>query len=214
MSATPPHTPVNASTAAVAPEAPQLEEDLSVLLDEQAARLKKKRQRANWVILLFLLALGGSGGAWYAKSPENRAAVADLIQNLKDGRKDLAMVTDPVAMAQEFDESLAEINTRKDAIDQASLAMGIDPTNVAEDGMNSEMKEMMGGEGRTVAERNAMLRQKMGGFVDAQVKRAEAKRAAKEGKREVAAAPKAAPQPRPQPVSIPVEINEPLELGN
>lgn len=194
------------------PEAPQLEEDLSVLLDEQARRLKKKRQRANWVILVFLLTLGGSGGAWYAKSPENRAAVAEILQNLKEGRKDLALVTDPVEMAQQFDESLAEINTRKEAIDQASMAMGIDPTNVAEDGMNAEMKDMMGGEGRTVAERNLMLKQNMGGFVDAQLKRAQAKKAAREAK----AQPAAAPAPSQQTAAAPVRqtVSQPIVLGN
>lgn len=211
MSATPPHTPAHASL----PEAPQLEEDLSVLLDEQARRLKKKRQRANWFILVVLLALGGSGGAWYAKSPENRAAVAQFIQHIKEGRKDLALVADPVAMAQQFDESLAEINTRKDAIAEASQSMGVNTDNVVEDGLNAEMKDMMGGEGRTVAERNAMLREKMGGFADAQVKRAQAKREAREGgKVQPTPAATPAPQAQPTPVSIPVRIDEPLVLGN
>lgn len=211
MSQAPPDSPIHQSAPAKAEEVPQIEEDLSVLLDEQARRLKKKRQRANWVILLFLFTLGGSGGAWYAKSPENRAAVAEVLQNLKEGRKDLAMVTDPVAMAEQFDESLAEINTRKEAIDQASFAMGIDPTNVAEDGMNAEMKEMMGGEGRTISERNLLLQRKMGGFAKAQVKRAEAKKAARND-RTAAAAP--APAPAPTTISIPAGVSEPLILGN
>jgi hypothetical protein len=55
--------------------------------------------------------------------------------------------------------------------------MGIDPNTAAEDGMDAEMGEMTGGEGRTVAERNRLLREKMGGFADAQVKKHQQKTA-------------------------------------
>lgn len=156
-------------TAVSAPAPIKLEDDLAELLDAQAQRLQKKRGYANWFILAVLLAIGGTSYGWYASSPVNQAQVAQIIQNLKEGKKDFALVSDPTKMAEQFDESLAEISTRKDDIDLAAQAMGVDTGNVVEDGMDAEMLDMMGGEGRTVGQRNKLLQQNLGGIAKGQV---------------------------------------------
>jgi len=205
-----------------------LEDDLAELLDAQAQRLQKKRGHANWFILAVLLGIGGTGYGWYASSAENQAQVAQLIQNLKEGKKDFALVSDPTKMAEQFDESLAEISTRKDDIDLAAQAMGVDTGNVVEDGMDAEMLDMMGGEGRTVGQRNKLLQQKMGGFVQGQVAKQEKLKEQKADKaaqgswidsaadsiKQVAGSPAQAPTARPvvAPTPSPVVHDAPLVL--
>jgi hypothetical protein len=203
-----------ATVGPVSADAPQIEEDLAALLDEQATRLKKRRRRANWVILAFFGLMMGSASAWYAKSEVNRQKVADLILDIKSSGKDFKMIGNAVGMADQYDDALKEIGTRATDIDHATASLGVDPTTVEEDGMDAEMKEMMGGKGQTVNERNKLLKGKLGAFAEGQVriqKRKDAEAAAKAQKDAPAAKPAAVKKPVAQPAA-PVVHDEPLIL--
>lgn len=201
-----PSKTVSHSAIPLTGDAPQLEEDLVALLEEQAERLRKRRRGANWVILGFFGLLFTSASAWYASSENNQRKVADLILDFKSSGKDFKMIGNAVGMADQYDKALETIGTRSKDIDQASVSLGVDPTMVTEDGMESEMKEMMGGEGRTVGERNKLLKAKLGVFADAQVKAQQRKDAEKAAQAPVAKPKKAAAAP----AVVPVVHDEPL----
>lgn len=190
-------------------DAPQLEEDLVALLEEQAERLRKRRRGANWVIVAFFGLLFTSASAWYVSSENNQRKVADLILDFKSSGKDFKMIANPTGIADQYDKALEEIGSRSKDIDQASASLGVDPTTVVEDGMEAEMKEMAGGEGRTVGERNRLLKAKLGVFADAQVKAEQRKQAEKA---KVAASVPATPRKKvaPAPAVVPVVHEEPL----
>ena len=132
----------------------ELEEvDLSSLLDLQDAREDSESKRSSRVILL-------SGGCLFVLvvffcvvTASNRSKVDGLIQNLEEARHDLEPVNgkDPIASA--YDDMMAKLGSRSTDVDHATRSLGTDPSTVKEDGMDPEMKQMMGGEGRTAGER-------------------------------------------------------------
>ena len=134
-----------------------LETDLSSLLDMQDQRQEHASKRTSRVILAafgFLLALGL---VWYAAAETNRRKVGGLIQNVKESRRDLDQMSNPSGVTAAYDEVLAKLGTRSTDIDTATRSMGVDPSTVKEDGMDPEMKGMMGGEGRTPGERKRLV---------------------------------------------------------
>lgn len=153
--------------------ATEAEVDLSTLLDLQDERTAKDSKQANKIILgfcgfLVCLALG-----WYAAAESNRRKVAGLIENLRASGKDAQMMQSPSSMASEYDLALEKLGTHSTEIDNASISLGVDPKKVHEDGMENEMKTMMGGKGVTVGERNRLLQRTAGVVMgsDAKVKR-------------------------------------------
>ena len=129
------------------------ETDLSSLLDLQDQRHESESKSANRVILRVFGGVVASILLWYAVSPTNRRKVDGLIQNVKESRQDLDEVSSPQKMVSAYDEALAKLGSRSTDIDAATRSLGVDPTTVKEDGMDAEMKGMMGGQGRTVGER-------------------------------------------------------------
>lgn len=129
------------------------ETDLSSLLDLQDQRHESESKLANRVILRVLGFMVASVLIWYVVSPTNRRKVDGLIQNVKESRHDLNEVSSPQKMVSAYDEALAKLGSRSTDIDAATRSLGVDPTTVKEDGMDAEMKGMMGGQGRTVGER-------------------------------------------------------------
>lgn len=200
-------TQVQASEIPAAP--PQLEEDLSQLLDEQVARLVKKRRQANWVIFAFFGLMMGSASAWYASSEGNRRMVADLIMDIKASGKDFKLIGSATGMASQYDKALEKIGTRSQDVDQATTSLGIDPTKVTEDGMETEMKDMMGGKGKTSGERNRLLQQKLGGFAKAQVKEEQKNLPEKAPVSKVKTPPT---RPIPAQVVVPAADDEPIVI--
>jgi len=64
-----------------------------------------------------------------------------------------------------FDQQLEKIAVRNDQIGDATKALGVDPNSVPEgngEEIETAMKDMMGGEGRTVTERNKDVQDKLG----------------------------------------------------
>lgn len=135
-----------------------LETDLSSLLDLQLHREVSESKRTNRVFLGGIAILMASGLVWYVASETNRRKVDGLIQNVKESRKDVDQVSNPASMLGTYDEVLAKLGTRSTDIDTATRSMGVEPSTVKEDGMDKEMKDMMGGQGRTVGERDRSLK--------------------------------------------------------
>lgn len=158
-----------------ATQEPQIDHDLGRILDERYARQKNRNRRINFILLALLGLVCVGGGVYYQTNPALQTQVHELIKELKDGRKDFALAASPLEMKKTFDKSLAKISTRKGDIENAAISVGVDPSKVAEDGMDSEMRDMMGGEGRTISDRNKQLRDKIGTSAAAQVKHQQAK---------------------------------------
>ncbi|MGL5019541.1 MAG: hypothetical protein ACRDBP_15510 [Luteolibacter sp.] len=165
-------------------------EELRILLEEQHQRLKRRRRREMVGTLLFLLAFTGGGFGWFVHSP-------DRVQAFRDAVKEVRSVGDIAGMVAKYQKALAVIGTRAQDIDAATESMGVSSN---QEGMqdvylDAEMKEMMGGEGRTVGERNRMLQEKFGGV--------------KEGGLKAALAPTSQPEtPEPPPADHSLSLQE------
>lgn len=133
------------------------EVDLSTLLDLQDERHLAESRQSTRLILRFFGFLLIVAGFWYAVSAGNRRKVDGLIQDVKDSRRDLQQISSPEGMTASYDQVLEKLGTRATDIDTASQSLGVDPAGVPEDGMDAEMKTMMGGEGRTAGERQRVV---------------------------------------------------------
>jgi len=139
-------------------EREELEEvDLSSLLDLQDAREESESKRSSRVILissgcLFVLVV-----FFCVVTASNRRKVDGLIQNLEESRHELEPVGGKDAFAKAYDDMMAKLGSRSTDIDHATRSLGTDPSTVKEDGMDPEMKQMMGGEGRTAGERQRAI---------------------------------------------------------
>jgi hypothetical protein len=153
------------------PEPSTCNDDIYQLLDEQVARLAKKGRQGNWLTVSFFGLMIGSASAWFSSSEDNRRIVADLITDIKASGKDLDLIRSVTVMASQYDKALEMIGNRSKDIEKATISLGIDPRSVTEDGMEREMKEMMGGRGKTVGERDRLLQQKLGSYVQSLEKR-------------------------------------------
>ena len=138
-------------------------EELGALLDEQNARKKRRARRAALCTLAFFLTTTGGFSAWFVQNPER-------VQAFKDAMRDIRSVADVQSMVAKYDAALERIQVRSKQIDQASMAMGIDPTKTANEEdpyFEAEMKGMMGSDAKgkaskTVGQRNGMLKDKFG----------------------------------------------------
>ncbi|MCU0777918.1 MAG: hypothetical protein MUF86_09680 [Akkermansiaceae bacterium] len=131
---------------------------LGILLDEQLRRRRRRHRMEALVTALVLFAMTGGGLAWFVGD-------ANRVQAFQEAMRDIRSVGDIKAMVASYQESLARISARTGQIDQASLAMGINPADCQDEDpyMESEMREMMGAEGgKTVGARNKQLMEKFG----------------------------------------------------
>lgn len=142
-------------------------EELRILLEEQHRRLKSRRRREMVGSLLVFLALTGGGFGWFVSSPERVEAVRSAV-------KEVRSVGDIAGMVAKYQKALDKIATRAQDIDIATESMGVSSN---QEGMkdvylDAEMKEMMGGEGKTAGERNRMLQEKFGSVKEGGLKAA------------------------------------------
>lgn len=133
-----------------------VEVDLSSLLDLQDERQLHEGKRTNKVILVGFGCALASVLVWYAASEGNRRKVDGLIQNVKESRQESQETGGPDPK-NFFDQALEKLGTRSTDIDAATRTLHVDPSTVKEDGMDAEMKGMMGGQGHTVGERKRMV---------------------------------------------------------
>lgn len=131
--------------------------ELGALLDEQIARQARKRRRDSLVAALVFFGLTGGGFGWFVQSP-------DRVEAFKSAMTEIRSVTDVKGLVAKYQAALDKISARSQQIDQATAAMGIDPSTVddKDPNMDAEMKQLMGGEGKTVGERNRALQQAVG----------------------------------------------------
>jgi hypothetical protein len=152
-----------AKPAETSPDAPRAltkeeSEELGKLLEEQVQRRRRKRRMEAMVTALFFLGSTGGGLAWFVSNP-------DRVEAFQSALREIRSVGDVKALVASYHESLKKISTRSGQIDQASMAMGINPADVKDEDMymDAEMREMMGEEGgKTVGQRNKMLAEKFG----------------------------------------------------
>lgn len=132
-------------------------EELRILLEEQHRRLKSKRRRETIGALVVFLGLAGGGFGWFVHDPSRVQAVRDAV-------KEVRSVGDIAGMVAKYQKALDKIATRSQDINAATESMGVssDQSGMKDVNMDSEMKEMMGGEGKTVGERNRVLQEKFG----------------------------------------------------
>jgi hypothetical protein len=132
-------------------------EELRILLEEQHLRLKRKRIRETVGALVVFLALTGGGFGWFVHSP-------DRVQAVRAAIKEVRSVGDIAGMVAQYQKALDKIGTRAQDIDIATESMGVSASQegMKDVHMDAEMKQMMGGEGKTAGERNRMLQEKFG----------------------------------------------------
>lgn len=132
-------------------------EELGALLDEQVRRRRRKHRIESMVAAVTLLGLTGGSVGWFVQSPERVEAFRAVL-------KDIRSVGDVKSMVAKYEAALKRISARGQQIDQASSAMGVKPSEKDEKDayFDSEMKQMMGGEGKTTGERAGKMQQAFG----------------------------------------------------
>ncbi len=131
--------------------------ELAILLDEQQQRKMRRRRRDALVTALVLFGLTGGGYGWFVQSPQRVQAFSDAV-------KEIRSAGDIAGIVGKYKKALEKVKVRSEQIDSATASMGIDPTK--DDGKDpyfeEEMRQMMGGEGKTTGERNRLLKEKFG----------------------------------------------------
>jgi hypothetical protein len=143
------------------PGAPVLDDaastELGILLDEQIARQRSKRRRDSLVAALVLFGMTGGGFGWFVQSP-------DRVEAVRSAMREIRSVGDVKAIVAKYQAALDRIAARSQQIDQATAAMGViaGPEDELDPNFDAEMREMMGGEGKTTGQRNAALQKAFG----------------------------------------------------
>lgn len=131
-------------------------DELGALLDEQIKRKKRKHRMESMVLAIVLTSVTGGTGIWFVQSPERVQAFVSAIAEIRS-------VGDVKSMVAKYQDALKRISARGQQIDQATKAMGVTSTGDEEDPyFEAEMKQMMGGEGKTVGGRNKAMKQAFG----------------------------------------------------
>ncbi len=169
--------------------------EVGLLLDEQRLRLKHKRMRSSVIALASCLALTGGGVGWFVSSPQR-------IQALKLAVQEVRSAGNLTEMLATYQKSLDRVGKHGGHTDQATLALGGDPQAKGQQdpNMDAEMKEMMGGEGKTTGDRSKALQSGMVGKL--------AEDARKKAQSNIAAAP-VATSPHGKSQTAPVAQNSP-----
>lgn len=144
------------------------EVDLSSLLDKQIERDQGDSQRANKLILKICAAVVLLLVIVFAVSAKSRREVGELIQNVRESRDDLDLEKTQTEFSKAYDDVMTKLGSRSGDIDRATRSLGVDPSTVKEDGMDPEMKQMMGGEGTTAGER-ARIVEKLAGMTGSEL---------------------------------------------
>ena len=154
-----------AAQAAPQPSAPAFKDEgcpeLRAMIEERDATKEKARKKTSLVVTVALLALLGTAGGWFAVSPSAQAKVARIVPLFKESMRDVKSLANT---KKNFDQQLEKIAAHNDQIADATRAMGVDPTTVAEgngEDIDNAMKEMSGGQ-RTTTERNQDVQDKLG----------------------------------------------------
>ena len=150
-------TPVSVPAVRAGAEDVVAEVDLSSLLDLQDEREKTETRRSTRVILLSCGCLIVLFAVLCLVSSSTRHAFEGLVRNLEESRHDVEPPSGPKGKTNPVDRVLQVLGSRSTDVDEATRMLGTDPSTVHEDGVDPEMKKMMGGEGRTPGERQRLV---------------------------------------------------------
>ncbi len=163
-----PVEPVATAVAEVAslPEAPAFKDEgcpeLRAMIDEREAKKQTTQKRQSLAVTLSLLAMLAAAGGWFAVSPSAQAKVAKVVPLFKESLRDVKALANT---KENFDKQLEQVGSRNNQIDDATRALGVDPTTVPDEAgaeLDTALQDMMGGEGRTTSERNKEVQEKLG----------------------------------------------------
>lgn len=131
--------------------------ELGALLDAQIKRKARQRKRELVVTLLVCFGLTGGGYGWFIQSP-NR------VQAFNDAIKEIRSVGDIKGLVAKYQKALDRIAARSKQIDEATIAMGGDPTlETTEDPyFTAETEKLTGEKMKSLGERNKRLEATLG----------------------------------------------------
>lgn len=149
------------------------------LADREKKQATKKKSMRVAVAACFLLTGGGSY-AWYASSPENQAKVHGMWTETVAMSQEVKDSADVAKIMEDYDAALDKISVRQDQVLDAAESIGADMTDdeASRERLAREMKKITKDE-KTVAERDAALRENFGKFAEQKRKEIEAARARK-----------------------------------
>lgn len=131
--------------------------ELAALLDERHKRITRKRRIDTLVTLIVLFGLTGGGYAWFVGSPKR-------VQAFHETMNDFHSLGDISSVVAKYRKALDRLSVRSKQIDQSTESMGV---SSKQDGakdpyFDKEMSAMMGGDGKTIGQRNRALQAKFG----------------------------------------------------
>jgi len=136
--------------------------EFQAMIEAREQKIHKKRKCQSLVLTFACLAALGSFGTWCAVSPTAKAKIESLKTAMAESKRDLKTLG---SITKQYDKSLEKIAVHSGDIDNATRAMGGDPTAVDKSGDPSMEREMQdfGGDGtRSTADRNRDLKSKFG----------------------------------------------------
>lgn len=137
-------------------------EELAALLDEQHLRKSRRRRLETLVTLCVLLGSMAGGWVWFNSDPHRKQALREVMN-------DIHTLSDARLIATKYNDALDRIAARSRQIDQASVALGVDPTKPVVGGaLDAQTKELSGGE-TTPIERAEMLKRNLSTFTESTV---------------------------------------------
>ncbi len=140
--------------------------ELGKLLDAQLGRVSRRRRRELVVTVLVVVGLAGGSFGWFVSSPSRVSAFHLALSEIRS-------VGDIKGMRAKYQVALDKVATRSGEIDDASNAMGVDPTTVQDDDpyLEAETEAFTGEKGAGTGSRNKILENQFGDVVKVPVGR-------------------------------------------
>ena len=134
--------------------------ELGKMLDEQLERVSRRRRRELVVTLLVVVGTVGGGFGWFVSSPARVSA-------FKAAMSDIRSAGDIKGMMDKYQVALDKVGSRGGDLDEASMAMGVDPSKVVDEDpyLEAETEAFTGEEGTGVGTRNRKFQEKFGKMV-------------------------------------------------
>ncbi len=131
--------------------------ELGTLLDAQIKRKSRQRKRELVVTLLVCFGLTGGGYGWFIQSPTR-------VQAFSDAMKEIRSVGDIKGLVAKYQKALDRISARSQQIDEATVAMGGDPTKETNEDpyFTAETEQLVGEKMKGMDERNKRLEDTLG----------------------------------------------------
>ncbi|MBC7980763.1 MAG: hypothetical protein H7Y36_09400 [Armatimonadetes bacterium] len=136
--------------------------ELANLLESQNQRKTSKLRRNSLISLATCLVIVGGGLGWFVQSPQR-------VQAFRQAVKEARSVGDIGAILASYQKSVDRVAARSNHINEATEAMGVSSNqDDAEDpNFEAEMLAISGGEGKSTAQRDQLLKEKFGKIAEA-----------------------------------------------